>query len=357
MSRYFPPPASYDPYLILQLRAQPEGGNLLSDVRQETPHGPFAGNEVVVLVHGFNNHYGEAGQAYDGFRKRQYLRTTPPLQPPALETVLGDVFWPGDAAWGLFDLVDFLVYPAAVGTSRDAAARLARHLRSMPTLRVVHFIGHSLGCRVILETIDDLRQNGGALVGRVCLMAAAVPVAHVQAGGHLAGAMEHAGEIRILFSDDDIVLHYTFPPGQTIAGPGEGFFPTALGRFGPPPGASGRIDAFDINHAGHGDYWGYSQKTPAAVAADRLAEFFRFGSWQRTIVGREAGSPPRELVDSREAGHAREVQRSSGKSGEGSNGLMVIAGRFSLYRLNRQRCSATVVPAANSPGLKSYSPL
>lgn len=308
MARYFDPPEDYAPNLVFQLRDQPEGGNLLPDVRQTPPLDPCARSEAVVLVHGFNNHYGEAGAAYYGFRLRQYQRATPKLVPPGLEEILADLFWPGDAAWGLFDLVDFLVYPAAVGTARDAAPSLARHLRSMPTLRAVHFVAHSLGCRVVLETIDNLRRNGGPVVGKVCLMAAAVPVFKVQSGGDLADAMEHAGDVRILYSDDDAVLRYAFPPGQTVATGDEGFSPTALGRHRPPPGIPGRIDPFDIDGAGHGDYWGHSSRPPASVAADRIAEFFRFGSWRRTIAVREAGSAPRpSTADPRELGHARAI--------------------------------------------------
>jgi len=314
VARYFEPPEDYKPaeLLIFQLRERLEGGNLLPNVRQEPPLDPYARIEAVVLVHGFNNHYGEAGKSYHHFRLRQYERAVPQLPPPGLEAILADLFWPGDAAWwGFLDLFDFLVYPKAVGTARDAAPLLARHLRSMPNLRTVHFVGHSLGCRIILKTIDDILRYGGPTVGKVCLMAAAVPLFKVQSGGELADAMEHAGhvgEVRILYSDDDWVLRDTFPPGQTLArGNDEGFFPTALGLHGP-LGVAARTDPFDITDARHGDYWGDSEQPPASLAADRIAEFFHFGSWQRTIASRGAGMAPRpSTADSREVGYAREI--------------------------------------------------
>lgn len=309
MARYFDPPEDYRPGLVLQLRERREGGDLQSDVRQAPPLDTFARSEAVVLVHGFNNHYGEASAAYHGFRLRQYGRAVTQLTPPALEEMLADLFWPGDAAWGLFDLVDFLVYPAAVGTARDAAPRLARHLRSMPTLRTAHFVAHSVGCRIVLETIEELRRNGGPTVGKVCLMAAAVPVFMVQSGGDLAEAMEHAGEVRILHSDDDAVLRYAFPPGQTLATGNEGFFPAALGLRRPPPGIPGRIDSIDIDDAGHGDYWGHSKRPPASIAADRIADFFRFGSWERTLAARAPGAAPRSsTAEPRELGYARAIR-------------------------------------------------
>lgn len=309
MARYFDPPEDYRPGLVLQLRERREGGDLRPEVRQAPPLDPFARNETVILIHGFNNHYGEAGDAYYGCRLRQYGRAAPQLLPPALEAMLADLFWPGDAAWGLFDLMDFLVYPGAVGTAKEAASRLARHLRTMPTLRIVHFLAHSLGCRIALETINNLRREGGPVVGKVCLMAAAVPVFMVQAGGRLAEAMEHAEEVRILYSDDDAVLRYAFPPGQTAAADNEGFFPAALGLRRPPPVVTGRIDPIDINDAGHGDYWGHSQRPSASIAADRIADFFRFGSWERTLAARTPGAAPRSsMSEARELGHARVVR-------------------------------------------------
>ena len=290
--------------LILQLREQLEGGDLLPDVHQKPP-APSACNEIFVLVHGFNNHMGEAWESYHAFCFSQRERAYPLLTLPALEEMLAELFWPGDAAWGLFDLLDFLAYPAAVGTAQNAAPRLAQHLRTMPSLRTVHFIGHSLGGRLVLETIDDLRRNGGPMVGKVCLMAAAVPVFKVVSGGALAEAMNHAGEVYILYSEKDIVLHYTFPPGQTVAVGDEGFFPEALGLHGPPPGVNGRIDKKNIN-GGHGDYWDPSKGLPAENAARAIADFCGFGSRERTMDSRSPGAAPRpSTAESRELGYAR----------------------------------------------------
>lgn len=287
---------------MLQLRERDEGGDLRPTVRQIPTIDGAARREAVVLVHGFNNHYGEAAAAYWGFRARQYSQAG--SVPPALESLLADAFWPGDAAWGLADLIDFMVYPVAVSTARDAAPRLADHLRSMPNLITAHFIGHSLGCRVILETIADFARRGGPTVGKVCLMAAAVPIFKVEAAGDLAGAIGLGRPVLILYSDDDLVLRYAFRPGQTLADGDEGFFPAALGSGRPPPTVVGRLESIDIDGAGHGDYWGHSGTQPAAVASARVGEFFGFSNWPRTIAAREPASghrpgsaEPREVGD------------------------------------------------------------
>jgi len=308
VARYTPPPDQYHPGLKFQLRQAVEGGDLLADVLQKSLWDPSGRREVVVLVHGFNNHEGEAGTAYYYFRDRQYQRAFPTLTPPAFEDILADFFWPGDAAWGLFDLVDFLVYPAAVGTAREAAPRLARHLRSMPNLLTVHFVGHSLGCRLVLETIIDLAQNGGPHVGKVCLMAAAVPNFKVKAHGSLADALAYAQQVGILHSDKDPVLRYAFPPGQTLASGDEGFFPSALGLHGPSPDVPGKLDPFHIDGAHHGDYWGNSERAPSEIAADRIAEFFKFAPWARSVGNPQGGPEQREAsADPREVGHMRTV--------------------------------------------------
>ena len=81
-----------------------EGGDPRPSVLQLPQQDSAAGREAVVLVHGFNNHCGEAAIAYQGFRNQQYRRDGS-LLPPTLEDVLADTHWPGDAAWGAAGLV------------------------------------------------------------------------------------------------------------------------------------------------------------------------------------------------------------------------------------------------------------
>jgi hypothetical protein len=75
--------------LVLSLREAPEGGRLTKQVSCDPVFPPSAAHELVVLIHGFNNHMGEAGEAYQGFRDRQYPHAH--AIPPALEGLLGDL--------------------------------------------------------------------------------------------------------------------------------------------------------------------------------------------------------------------------------------------------------------------------
>lgn len=289
MARYFNPPTDYRPGIIFQLRYSLEGGKLRPTVLQLPQQDSATRREAVVLVHGFNNHYGEAATAYQGFRKQQHRRDAS-LLPMALEDLLADAHWPGDAAGGAADCADFFVYPFSVGTARDAGPVLAAHLSLMPNLEIVHFIGHSLGCRVVLETIRHLGNR--PQVGRVCLMAAAVPVFKVEWGGELESAMVRAEHVLVLYSASDLVLKFTFRPGQLAAsaatGSDEGVWPTALGRERPPPTLAGAVDSIDIAGAGHGDYWGHSDTESSCRATARVGEFLELGRRVRAIDTRTA---------------------------------------------------------------------
>jgi hypothetical protein len=204
------------------------------------------------------------------------------------EDLLGDAFWPGDAEWpGLVDKLDLLCYSKAVPVARDVAPKIADYLRQRNNendVLIVHFLAHSLGCRVTLEVIDSLARNGGPKVGKVCLMAAAVPTFKVCPGGSLYNAVTQASQLRVLFSPADPVLGGAFPPGQTIARGDEGFFPQALGLNGDIPSMSGKIDRDHIDGARHSDYWGYTTGFSTDLSAKSIFEFFRFdGVAQRTL--------------------------------------------------------------------------
>ncbi len=261
--------------LEIELRTQPEGGEVLMPAELRGAGAGLPRERCVLLVHGYNNTEGQAAAAYLGFRGRQYEQF-PALAPEALEARLADAFWPGDAKWwGPFDLLDFLFYPAAVGVARDEApAALAEAIGRIPFLVELEVVAHSLGCRLALETLDLLRRAGGPSIGRVCLMAAAVPCEFVEAGGRfeplLLSLQASFTEVRVLHSTSDLVLGLAFLAGQPAAGePSE----AALGYRGPPPGMPGfgaNVSDFRVPHAGHGDYWGQGPDRTAAFDARRF---------------------------------------------------------------------------------------
>jgi hypothetical protein len=276
---------------MLDLREQPEGGGLPARGELRGRQQGLPRPECVVLVHGFNNHYGEAGERYYGFRvmQRRHFDGEHGDIAMELERLLGDAFWPGDADWpGPLDWLDALVYPAAVHTAQRAAVLLADLIEQIPGLLRAHFVAHSLGCRVVLETLEILWARGSPAIGAICLMAASVERDAVAPGGRFAdllAALGEAGsEILVLHSRRDKVLRFAFPLGQTVAG--EEFLPEALGLEGPPPGMPGRVSERRVAGADHGDYWGHRDNEPSRLATREAGAFLKLGDRVREIRAR-----------------------------------------------------------------------
>jgi pimeloyl-ACP methyl ester carboxylesterase len=294
VARFKRRPADYKPSLELNVRKDREGGGVRSPGLTLPSGGPVpTRREILILVHGFNNHEEEAAEAYVGFRVGQYT-TTGKVPPGSLDRLLADCFWPGDADWGWFDFAQPLVYGKAVHKAKDSAKALANLITALPNLEKVSFLGHSLGCRVVLETVGLLLAAGRPSIGRICLMAPAVPVEMVAAGGRFAKLLRTLQglrvKVRILHSTDDGVLAGAFVPGQATAGPSEASL-RALGRKGPPPSMPGLGD--NVSHqqifgAGHSNYWGHQLNEAALHSLKDSGGFFEFAGPSRSI-GRRPG--------------------------------------------------------------------
>jgi pimeloyl-ACP methyl ester carboxylesterase len=289
--------------LCLSLRTEFEGGDLRRPGLPRWKSLAVSQPDLIVLVHGFNNNQEEAEVAYLGFRDRQGEL----LQASAarFEDTLADVFWPGDADWGMFDVLDFLVYPRTIQTAKDAAPLLADYIQQRTDVLNLYFIGHSMGCRVVLETIRVLKERGYPIpIRKVCLMAAAVPTHEVCPGGRLSQALEAPESLRVLYSPADTVLRFAFPLGESAGG--DGILPVAVGRYGDVPMSPGKIDRDWIPNAGHSDYWGWNNSAESKVAAEEVANFLRFGSQASSLQTRPLAPArpdlPRRSLSSREIG-------------------------------------------------------
>lgn len=273
----------YHPLLELDLRRKAEGGALRRPGEFRGALDARARRECLVLIHGFNNSRGEAAQAYLRFRTAA-THHFEPADAYSFDRYFGDTFWPGDADyWSVFDYADFLVYPSAVNTAVQAAREVADLLWQLPNLQRVDFIAHSLGCRVTLETLLLLRERVVPMVGRVCLMAAAVPAEMLEPGGRFYDMLTvlavEGTQFRVLHSTHDTVLHYAFGPGQALAGRGEAST-RALGRRGPSPlmpGFGATLTQFQVPRAGHGDYWGDLSKVSSKAATKDAGTFLKLG--------------------------------------------------------------------------------
>ena len=298
-------------------RKEAVGGDV-SEPRVCPPNALALRRRVILLIHGFNVTEEHGLETYRRFVDRLREMLAIPREGPVADDRLVAVYWPGDADWGF---AKPLAYMRSVPRARDIGASLARLLDDAATTGIVEvdIVAHSLGCRLALETLLAVHGNPGSRVHirRIQLMAAAVPTFMFFDDDdvpRLREAFESSLEIgaKSLYSGSDAVLSYAFPPGQTLSGGGEGFFPIAIGhaKF-PAQNEIERIDPLEMPDAGHGSYWGgdypdYSATTayiaheflgiPDAVArqapdramADRTIEDAT-ASPQRTILARETG--------------------------------------------------------------------
>jgi pimeloyl-ACP methyl ester carboxylesterase len=254
---------------------------------------------VILFVHGYNNTFPVAREAYDTFSAGLAARA----QDAASEIFdpLYRFYWPGDEDLGI---LSFMSYPVETEDAKASASRLVEFLRDLYSTsghpaRPIDIVSHSLGGRVVLETLAALAQAGilDGVLKRVCLMAPAVLVEHVEPGGELYDGATLPESLTILTSEDDWVLWLAFPLGQTMAEGGSG---CALGRYGPPPGLPARHEPVS-GGVGHTDYW----ECPDSVARV-IIDALGFTPRRRELVGRS--TPERETALSRTI-EGREVGR------------------------------------------------
>jgi hypothetical protein len=118
-------------------------------------------------------------------------------------------------------------------------------------------IAHSLGSRLVIELLQALTAalSPQVKLEGICLMAAAVPVSKVDAGGELHDAALLTRSV-ILYSPGDSVLHFGFPLGETLAG--DAFWPEPVGRHGQPLAQWSYSQLMMYSSTikyGHHDYW------------------------------------------------------------------------------------------------------
>jgi hypothetical protein len=251
----------------ISIRDRPVGGGTAGTIRPSAPLFDPARARLVILIHGYNNSEAEARDSYTTFVRRLADLGLPEA---SAYGVLCGFFWPGDADGGR---LSFLSYPSEIDTARRSGESLARYLRSLRgpggAPLEVRIVSHSLGGRVLLEMLRSIREAGETPLQRLagaCLMAAAVPVALVDTKGDLRAAARVPQRSLVLYSEQDGVLRWAFPTGETAAG--DGFFPRAVGRFGEPPRTWG--ERRNLAPYGHSDYWGYADDRSARAVASFL---------------------------------------------------------------------------------------
>ncbi len=180
---------------------------------------------LLLLVHGFNNTATQAQQSYDRMVDGHLLPLMAAMRTPPDGIV--SFQWPGDAAViAALAASDTAGYPVDIERARQAAAELQGYLTTLQAASggalKLSLIGHSLGCRLVLEMLRGF-AGGPSPFEVVALMAGAVPVDLVDAGYSGAGgpsllaAADAARQVLKFHSWLDAVLGIGFPAGQALA--------------------------------------------------------------------------------------------------------------------------------------------
>ncbi|MGE5323045.1 MAG: alpha/beta hydrolase [Actinomycetota bacterium] len=218
------------PHWFLSTRAHSVGGPVSGDVKvidsdrlgfigDLTPElvAAVRGQEVFFAVHGFN-----VNQKHGIEHLNFWLENV-----DIGNAVKIGVLWPGDCFIPIF--VDYVVEGhEAIRSGQMLSEFLNKNFNSAAALS---FASHSLGARVVLQTISGLNRSS---VHRVLLMAGAIDNNCLT--NEYTNAANKVEQISLLASIRDAVLAAAFPLGNPIQGiidSGHPYYHAALGREGP----------------------------------------------------------------------------------------------------------------------------
>ncbi|MCC6967048.1 MAG: alpha/beta hydrolase [Nitrospira sp.] len=261
---------------ILSLRDQPFGGAVTSGVLYKAlPYWDVwwndrlpdfklltRGQRLTVLLHGYNNGLDEG--------REKLVRFIGCLEQKGSTDLMLAVIWPGDSwANALGNWAGALSYPSESRDADDSADNLLTWLvLHVDESARVAFVGHSLGCRVVMRATQRMARDVTVkkpILDRICLMAAAIDSNSLGKDEPTSyrDAAKQADRIAVLASQEDRVLQVAYRAGDSV----QSWWPfsgersvRALGRYGPegcPPEVSAKIESHMANPdrgIGHSDY-------------------------------------------------------------------------------------------------------
>jgi esterase/lipase superfamily enzyme len=234
-------------HFILSFRDKPVGGAVTNGVLTAgRPEDFLDMTRITFITHGYN-----VKEADGRSRLGQLAQRLSKLSGSAVISVL----WPGD------NWLRGLAYPFKGKAADDTARGLARFIvQHKLHEKELNFISHSLGGRVVMETIKVLPRR--VPINQVCLLAAAVDDTCLHLRAQYADELSRIRRVAVLASKRDKVLAGAYPLGDLTH-----FFQDfsnrpglALGWHGPRPQSTEKIyhvqiDDLDPNpKADHGHY-------------------------------------------------------------------------------------------------------
>src|SRR5215469_1307078 len=158
----------------------------------------ISGRDVLLITHGFNVNQADGLQTLSHWADLLNLGNAVPIGIP----------WPGDSRW--IHVVD---YPSEGNDAMAAGKLLAAFLnKNFTSALSLSFVSHSLGARVVLQTIGGLNRPAR----RLLLMAGAID--NTCLGNEYVNAAQDVGTISLLASRSDNVLRWAFLSGTFVNG-------------------------------------------------------------------------------------------------------------------------------------------
>jgi hypothetical protein len=231
----------------------------LVSMRDSDIAGLVAGKDILFFVHGFNVNF--------EYGARSFANMVPLLNLQHSDVAIG-VLWPGDS-W-----VPYINYVIEGNVAVSAGNALAKFCRAkLSAARSFSFASHSLGARVVLQTLLGLDRPA-----RSVTLAAGAINQNCLAGEYRQASENKITTLSVLASRGDDVLKLAFPladPICDILEPDHSLFQPALGYAGPSVAEAGLVDgqwrigytpgaSYPPNY-GHGSY--LPPGDPASVAA------------------------------------------------------------------------------------------
>lgn len=214
--------------LFLDLRATDSGGLPATEVMPRDGFTPLSVSEISARVSGRDVLLGTHGFNVNRSQGFQHLTDWETLLTLNSNALFVGILWPGDSRWA--PVVD---YPFEGGVANQSGQLLSPFLNQyFSEASSLSFVSHSLGARVVLETIRGLDRP----VRRLILMAGAIDDDCLIDEYKDAAAKVGNISISVLASREDEVLAMAFPVGNLFEGlitPGHPFWHAAIGHTGP----------------------------------------------------------------------------------------------------------------------------
>jgi hypothetical protein len=217
-----------------------DAANPLSPLSRDAFKRATSGRDILFAIHGYNNNQDH------GVFALSRLETL--LDLPSSAAFVG-ILWPGDSHAG------FISYPVEKPTASQTGRHLATYCnRELEQAASFSFASHSLGARVVLETIRRLDRPARS----ACLMAAAIERDCLEK--EYADAFSKTERLYVLASERDMTLRLAFPFGNVIANlidPTSNPLSSALGYRGLLKPIGNTVTPWQIDRTSgydHGDY-------------------------------------------------------------------------------------------------------